>query len=76
MKTSLPPLEVYYTTADVAKHFGLKESTIQRYIRQGRLGAIDHGDPGHPGPYSIRPQDLEDYERARLRIRRPGGERR
>lgn len=51
-----------YTPEDVAKRYHRTVMTINRWVREGRLNAINLGG-GRRGPYVFRPEDLAAFER-------------
>ena len=51
-----------YTTAEVAKMYQCSPITVTRWIRNGRLTAVNLSG-SCKGPYAIRPKDLEAFER-------------
>ena len=58
----MPEIETYYTTEDLAQRYSVKPETIQRWVRNGRIKALNLGG-GHLGPYSFRPNDVDEFER-------------
>lgn len=50
-----------YTTEQVAERYHRGIATINRWVRKGRLTAINLGG-GHHGPYVFRPEDLTRFE--------------
>lgn len=50
------PYQAFYTTADVARIFGVSQRAILYLIASGKLAARDL-----PGRARFLPQDLEDY---------------
>ncbi len=59
-------LEERYTTEEVAKHYKVSVGTVQRWVRKGRISAINMSG-GPFGPSCFTPRDLEDFEaRGRL----------
>ena len=50
-------LEPRFTTEDVANRYGVKITTVQRWVREGRLTALNLGGNRY-GPYVYRPSDL------------------
>lgn len=60
-------LERRYTTEEVAKRYGVSTATVQRWVRNGRLGAINLSG-GPYGPYWFTREDLDAFEvQGRLR---------
>ena len=53
---------IYFTSAEVAKRFRVKETTVQRWIRQGCMSALDLGSGNRTGPYIISEADLKEFE--------------
>jgi excisionase family DNA binding protein len=56
------------TCDDVAERYGVKKITVWAWIREKKLNAIQHGRS-----YSIRPEDLKDFEEARFTKRQSVG---
>lgn len=54
-----------YTTEEIAKRYQVTVATVQRWVRTGRLAAINLSG-GPYGPYWFRPEDLEAFERKGL----------
>ncbi len=54
-------LEERYTTEEVAKHYKVSVGTVQRWVRKGRLSAINMSG-GPYGPYCFTPGDLKEFE--------------
>lgn len=54
-------LEVRYTTEEVAKHYRVKPATVQRWVREKRITALNLGG-NRLGPYVFRPADLDEFE--------------
>jgi excisionase family DNA binding protein len=54
-------LEPRYTTEQVAQRYGVKDSTVRRWVREGRLTALNLGGTRF-GPYVYRPADLFAFE--------------
>lgn len=61
-------LEPRYTTEEVAEHYRVKPSTVQRWVREKRITAINLGG-NRLGPYVFRPTDLEEFEQRSERKR-------
>lgn len=59
-------LEPRFTTEEVANRYGVKITTVQRWVREGRLTALNLGGNRY-GPYVYRPSDLEEFERKTAR---------
>lgn len=55
-------MERRYTTAEVAKMYQCSPITVTRWVRGGRLTAINLGGNRY-GPYVFRKEDLEAFER-------------
>ena len=53
--------EPVYTTEEVAKRYRVKVDTVQRWVRTGRLSALNLGGT-RMGPFGIRLSDLVDFE--------------
>ncbi|MFC4355344.1 helix-turn-helix domain-containing protein [Chryseomicrobium palamuruense] len=53
-------LEKYFSCEEVAERYGVKVITVWSWIREKKLKAIKTGKM-----YSIRPQDLEEFEESR-----------
>lgn len=60
-------LERRYTTGEVAKRYGVSTTTVQRWVRNGRLSAINLSG-GPYGPYCFTIEDLDTFE-AQGRVR-------
>lgn len=56
-------LEPRYTTEQVAERYCVKVTTVQRWVREGRITVLNLGG-GRFGPYVFRPEDLEAFEAA------------
>lgn len=54
----------FYTPAEVAKRYRVAESTVQRWIRNGWLSALDLGRGERIGPYIISREDMREFEKA------------
>lgn len=54
-------LERRYTTDEVAKRYGVATTTVQRWVRTGRLTAINLSG-GPYGPYWFTLGDLDAFE--------------
>ena len=54
-------LEPRYTIEEVSERYHRSQTTIQRWVRNGRLRALNLGG-GRQGPYVFRPSDLEEFE--------------
>ena len=54
--------EPVYTTGEAAERYRVTAETVQRWIRTGRLTALDLGGAGS-GPFAIRQSDLAEFER-------------
>lgn len=55
--------EPIYTTEEVAKRYRVTADTVQRWVRTGRLTALNLGG-ARGGPFGIRLSDLEEFERS------------
>ena len=53
--------EPVYTTEEVAKRYRVKISTVQSWVRNGRMTALNLGG-AHNGPFAFRLADLVDFE--------------
>lgn len=59
-------LEKRYTSAEVAERYNVSVGTVQRWVRTGRLSALNPSG-GPYGPYFFTPGDLDAFEsRARV----------
>ena len=56
-----------WSPAEVADRYQVKETTVWRWVRSGRISALDVGCGSRPGPYLFREEDLKAFEKARLR---------
>lgn len=63
-------MEKCYNCVQVAERYGVKKMTVWSWIRDKKLNAIRAGKG-----YSIRPEDLREYEEARS-TKRNGAEQR
>jgi excisionase family DNA binding protein len=54
-------MEKYFTCDEIAEKFGVKKLTVWSWIREKKLNAIRTGRI-----YSIRPQDVAEFENARM----------
>lgn len=54
--------EPIYTTEEVAKRYRVKVATVQSWVRNGRLTALNLGG-AHNGPFVFRLSDLEEFEK-------------
>lgn len=54
-------LERRFTTDDVAKRYGVSRATVHRWVRSGRLAAINLSG-GPTGPYFFTIEDLDAFE--------------
>lgn len=54
--------EPTYTTEEVAKHYHVKPITVQRWVREGKITALNLGGR-RLGPYVFRPVDIAEFER-------------
>ena len=64
-------LEPRFTTEEVANRYGVKITTVQRWVREGRLTALNLGGNRY-GPYVYRPSDLEEFEQPYPKRAPPG----
>lgn len=55
---------MFFTSEEVAKRYRVKSSTVQRWIRNGWMSALDLGCGGRVGPYMISADDLREFEAA------------
>lgn len=55
-------LDKRYTPEEVARRYHRTVQTVTRWVRSGRLTAINLGG-GRQGPYVFRPEDLETFEK-------------
>ena len=62
-------MERRYTTEEVAERLRCKPKTVTKWVREGRIAAINLGG-NRRGPYVFRRSDLEDFERRALVGRR------
>lgn len=53
--------EPVYTTEEVAKRYRVAACTVQNWVRQGRMTAINLGGQ-RSGPYVFRLADLVEFE--------------
>ena len=56
-------LERRYTTEEVAERLRCKPQTVTRWVRKGRITAINLGGLG---PYVFRGKDVEEFEQRAL----------
>lgn len=56
-------LEPRYSTEQVAQRYCVTLRTVQRWVREGRITALNLGG-GRLGPYVFRPGDLAEFEAA------------
>lgn len=54
-------LERRFTTDEVARRYGVSVATVQRWVRNGRLEAINLSG-GPCGPYWFTREDLDTFE--------------
>lgn len=54
-------LERRYTSAEVAERYGVAVATVQKWVRAGRLNAINLSG-GPYGPYWFTREDLDEFE--------------
>lgn len=54
-------LEQLYTPEEVARRYRRTAVTINRWVRQGRITAVNTGG-GRCGPYVFRREDLDRFE--------------
>lgn len=57
-----PELEPRYPLEQVAERYCVRPTTVQRWVREGRITALNLGG-ARLGPYVFRPVDLEEFER-------------
>lgn len=50
-----------YTSEEVARHYRVKVTTVQRWVREARITALNLGGT-RSGPYVFRSADLEAFE--------------
>ena len=53
--------EPVYTTEEVAKRYRVTNETVQRWVRKGRMTALNLGG-ARGGPFGIRLSDLVEFE--------------
>ena len=53
--------EPVYTTEEVAKRYRVATGTVQNWVRQGRMTALNLGGQ-RSGPYVFRLSDLVEFE--------------
>ncbi len=53
--------EPLYSTEDVARRYCVKPITVQRWVRQGRITALNIGG-NRLGPYRFRLSDIQEFE--------------
>ncbi len=53
--------EPVYTTEEVAKRYRVATGTVQHWVRQGRMTALNLGGQRN-GPYVFRLSDLVEFE--------------
>ena len=53
--------EPVYTTEEVAKRYRVTPDTVQRWVRNGRMSALNLGG-ARGGPFAIRLSDLVEFE--------------
>ncbi len=58
-------LEKTYTSEQVAKRYHRDVRTVNRWVRQGRITAINTGG-GRAGPYVFRVEDLAAFDEQNL----------
>ncbi len=51
----------FYTVPEVAKHYGVTQNTVSRWVRQGRLQAVNLGG-NRAGPYRITTESMRVFE--------------
>ncbi len=59
--SSMSELERRYSTEEVAERYGVSTKTVLRWIKAGRLSAINLSG-GPYGPYCFAPEDLATFE--------------
>lgn len=57
----MAPIEHLYTTEEVAQRYRRTPVTIGRWVREGRITAINTGG-NRSGPYVFRKEDLDAFE--------------
>lgn len=57
----MPELESTYTIEQVAERYHRKVSTVCRWVRSGRMSAINTGG-GRQGPYVFRQEDINKFD--------------
>lgn len=58
-------LEVLYTPEQVAKRYHRTVATVNRWVRDGRITAVNTGG-NRRGPYVFRREDLDEFDRRYL----------
>ncbi len=61
----MPDLERTYTTEEVAKRYRRSVDSVVRWVRQGRITAINPSG-GRFGPYVFRQKDLDEFDERNL----------
>lgn len=56
------PLEVTYTTAEVAEYYHVTITTVRRWVKRGHIVALNVSRSGK-GPFVFRKRDLEEFDR-------------
>lgn len=59
----MPELEVTYTIDQVALRYHRTVDTVRRWVRSGRMTAINTGG-GRIGPYVFRREDIDRFDAA------------
>ncbi len=59
--------QTYYTSDEVAARLRVVDATVRKWIRQGKLPAVDLAAGSRPGPYRIKREDLEAFEAKQYR---------
>ncbi len=63
--------EPVYTTEEVAKRYRVKPATVNRWVRNERITALNLGGQ-REGPYVFRMSDLTAFERSAVVGKRTG----
>lgn len=54
-------ISTFYTVPEVAEHYGVTQTTVTRWIRRGRLQAVNLGG-NRAGPYRITAESMREFE--------------
>ncbi len=57
----------YYTSEEVAARYRVVDATVRRWIREGKLPALDLALGSRPGPYRISEADIQAFEARQYR---------